>query len=76
MKFSKLTTKGRVTLPAELRKKYGLKPGMKIAFKEKNDQLILQPVNKKYIEELAGLLGLKGKHLKSLMEEKKIERML
>lgn len=71
MEISKITSSGRLTIPMALRKKYNLKKGIKIAFIEKVDKLIVQPANKKYFHEIAGTLGLKGKMLKSLLEEKR-----
>lgn len=37
MKISKLTTNGRITIPAPLRKKYGLTPGRRVKFKTTED---------------------------------------
>ena len=36
---------GKVTLPAELRKKYNIKPGMKIFFVEKENGIYLRKGN-------------------------------
>jgi len=75
MKFSKVTTNGRVTIPAELRKKFGLTPGRKVKFEPTEDGVRIIPLaTPEEIRANAGLLGLKGKMLKSLMEDKKIER--
>ena len=70
MKIFKITSGGRVTIPVELRHKYNMKPGTKVTFVEKEGRLILKPFNKKYFDELAGALGLKGRMLGSLMGEK------
>jgi len=40
---SAVTTKGQVTVPAELRKKLGIKPGDRVGFIEEDGRLILQP---------------------------------
>jgi AbrB family looped-hinge helix DNA binding protein len=71
MKLAKSTSNGRVTIPAELRRQCGIKPGAKIAFTEKNNTIVLSEVNKKYFVELAGSLGLKGIMLSSLLKEKR-----
>lgn len=39
---SSMTTKGQVTIPAELRERLGLKPGDKVAFVESGGKVILQ----------------------------------
>jgi AbrB family looped-hinge helix DNA binding protein len=75
MKFTRLTTNGRVTLPAELRKKYGLTAGRKVKFVLAEDGIRIIPLGvKEEIQANIGFLGTKGKLLKALMEEKKLER--
>ena len=69
-----VTVKGQVVLPARIRRKFGIKKGTKIAFMEENGKLYIRPLDSKYFESLAGILGTKGKLLKSLMEDKKRER--
>lgn len=41
---SKVGTKGELFPPSKLRKKLGLKPGMKVVFYILNDRLIVEPV--------------------------------
>ncbi len=73
MKSIKITTNGRITIPAPLRKKYKLTPGKKVRFEEAENGIIITPLfTKKEIKAYAGCLGLKVKMLRSLMEEKKI----
>lgn len=76
METSVVTVKGQVVVPANIRRKFGIKKGTKIAFIEQNGKLLIQPLNKNYFESLAGILGTEGKMLKSLMEDKKREREL
>ena len=76
MNKAKVTSRGRVTIPAELRKKLKIEPGTKIAFIDEGDGVLLLPINKEYIRSLAGFLNTKGRALISLMEEKKKERKL
>ncbi len=76
METSVVTVKGQVVVPANIRRKFGIKKGTKIAFIEQNGKLIIQPLDKNYFESLAGILGTDGKMLKSLMEDKKREREL
>lgn len=49
----KVTRKGQITIPASYRKKYKIKEGLKIAFKEEEGKLIIEPITP--IEELAGV---------------------
>lgn len=77
MKFSKLTTNGRVTIPAPLRKKYGLTPGRHVKFEIAEGGVRIIPLaTAEEIRANIGFLGMKGKLLKSLMNEKRIEREL
>ncbi len=43
MLSSAVTTKGQVTVPAEVRKKLGINPGDRVGFVEEGGRLILQP---------------------------------
>ena len=73
----KVTSGGRLTVPAELRKKYNLKPGTKVKYIEEEEGIRIIPVTPETIRANAGALKIKGKSLlKALMEEKKIEREL
>ncbi|MFC2133800.1 AbrB/MazE/SpoVT family DNA-binding domain-containing protein [Bacteroidota bacterium] len=76
MEVSVVTTKGQVVIPAKIRRKYGIKIGTKIQFSEEDGEITLHPITEETIEQNLGLLGTKGKLLKKLMEEKKIEREL
>jgi AbrB family looped-hinge helix DNA binding protein len=77
MKISKLTTKGKVTIPAELRKKYGLHPGRKVKFELEEDGVRIIPLSTpEEIRANIGFLGKNGKLLEALMEEKMREREL
>ncbi len=72
MKLYKVSTKGRITLPAELRKKYKLTPGKRVRFIEEKDGLRMIPLaTPEEIKANIGFLGTGGKMLKALMEEKK-----
>jgi AbrB family looped-hinge helix DNA binding protein len=76
MVTSIITTKGQVVIPSRIRNKYGMKKGTKVAFVEKGNAVLMQPLDGNYFESLAGSLGTDGKMLKSLMEDKKREREL
>ena len=71
------TTKGQIVIPAEARRKLGIREGTRIQIEldEKNRRLILTPITREYIRSLHGKykgLGL----LETLMEDKKRERDL
>lgn len=81
---ARFTTRGRITIPAALRKKYKLHQGTKVKFIDEDDGTclagrqvkIIPLVTEEEIKANIGFLGMKGKMLKSLMEEKKKEREL
>ena len=39
-----VSTQGRLTIPSEVRKKYGIKPGDKVELKVKNGAIQVKPV--------------------------------
>jgi len=45
MELAKLTSKGQITIPRDVRKKMNLKTGDKILFFEENDKFFLQNSN-------------------------------
>ncbi len=60
MKFVKLTSNGRVTIPAKPRKKYRLHPGRKVKFKVEEDGIRIIPLfTAEEIKVNAGVLGMK-----------------
>ena len=76
MESSKVTTKGQLVIPSRLRKKYKIKDGTRVNFIEESDGIKMMPVTAEFIRANVGFMGTKGKLLKALMEEKKIEREL
>ena len=62
---------GSVTLPAEFRKRYGLKPGDEISFVETEDGLLISPreaLLNKLLDEIGDDLRERGITLEELME--------
>jgi AbrB family looped-hinge helix DNA binding protein len=64
------TTKGQIVIPAELRRKYGIKAGTKINVIDTGEGIILKPVTEESLKQLQGVLRGKGV-LKSLLAERK-----
>ncbi|MGH9784903.1 MAG: AbrB/MazE/SpoVT family DNA-binding domain-containing protein [Terriglobia bacterium] len=54
--FATVTSKGQIVIPANLRRKHGIRKGTRIAIREDNLSLILQPITDGYIESLRGSL--------------------
>lgn len=70
-----MTLKGQLTIPADLRQKYGIKAGTRIHIEvdEKANRIILTPITRQYIHSLRGSLRGKGA-LKLLEAERRRER--
>jgi AbrB family looped-hinge helix DNA binding protein len=64
------TVKGQIVIPAELRRKYGIKAGTKISVIDNGDAIVLRPVNEESLKRVQGRLKGKGV-LKALMEERR-----
>lgn len=71
MHTARVTTNGRLTLPRQLRRKYGIKPGTKICFIERGSEILLQPVTKAYIRSVCGMLKSKTSVTQELLSERR-----
>ena len=56
MDTGSVTTKGQIVIPARLRRRYGIKPGTRVRFIERTDELVLRPVTSAAIRRLCGVL--------------------
>lgn len=70
MQKSTMSTKGRIVIPSNIRKRYGLKPGAKIRFIERGNEIILQPVTRTFLRSVHGMLASKTSATKELLEER------
>jgi AbrB family looped-hinge helix DNA binding protein len=52
-----ISSKGQIVIPANLRKRYGLKEGMTVVFQEDRGRLVLAPSNHQAIYALQGSLA-------------------
>ena len=68
---SVVTSKGQIVIPAEIRKKYGIKKGTQVAFIEDGPRLILAPVTDEFIDSLHGCLKNGPSILAYLRKERK-----
>ena len=52
------TSKGQLVIPAELRRKHGIRAGTKVkVFEDEFGRIVLQPVTDEYIDRLMGCLA-------------------
>ncbi len=54
-----VTTQGRFTIPAAIRRKYGITPGTRIAVEQKGNTIELRPITPAYIDSIRGILKTK-----------------
>jgi len=47
-----MTTKGRVVIPAQLRRKYGIEPGTRLVVTDDGEWIILRPIMPEYVHKL------------------------
>jgi len=46
MQRSSISPRGRITIPADLRKKFGIKAGTTVSWKKENGRLVLTPIGR------------------------------
>ncbi|TKS60792.1 MAG: hypothetical protein EWM72_01098 [Nitrospira sp.] len=68
-----VTTTGRIVIPARLRRKLGIKPGTKVCFIERGNEVLFQPLTKQYIRSVCGMLKSTTSVTKELLIERRKE---
>lgn len=74
MEESTMTSKGQIVVPARLRRRYGLKPGTKVYFIERDNEILFQPLTKETIRSVHGLLKSDTSVTKELLQERARDR--
>lgn len=74
METSVITLKGQIVVPAKIRRKLGLKKGTKVAIIERDHGFMVQPLDRKYFDQFAGLLPTKGRATEALLEERRKDK--
>ena len=70
---ARVSTRGRVTIPVELRRRLGIKPGTRLIVREEEGRIVVMTMEA-YVRSLRGVL--KGKGLmERLREERRSERL-
>ena len=79
MRVGKVSPKGQIVIPAELRKRFGIKPGSKVVVTEEEGRIVVLPLPDDPVEGSFGLLkgsGLLDELRRAREEEKEHERRL
>lgn len=74
MESSRVSTDGRIVIPARLRHKLGIKPDTKVCFIEQGRDILFQPITKQYIHSLCGMLKSHTPVTEELLKERKKNR--
>ena len=74
MESSVVTIKGQILVPVRIRRRLGIKKGTKVAIIEEEHGFLVRTLDKKYFEQFAGILPVKGKAAKALIEERRKDR--
>ncbi|MBI1803871.1 MAG: AbrB/MazE/SpoVT family DNA-binding domain-containing protein [Ignavibacteriae bacterium] len=74
METAVVTSKGQIVVSARIRKKFGIKKGTRVTIIEDQHGFFVRPLDKKYFEQFAGILPVKGKATKALAEEQRKDR--
>jgi AbrB family looped-hinge helix DNA binding protein len=69
-----VTSKGQLVVPSRLRRKYGIKPGTKICFIERDNEILFQPVTREYIRSVCGMLKSDTSATEELLKERAKDR--
>jgi len=56
MRRTKINAKGQVTIPAELRERFGIEKGTRVNWKEERGRLVLTPMTEQFIHACMGIL--------------------
>jgi AbrB family looped-hinge helix DNA binding protein len=55
--YATVKTKGQVVIPVDIRRKFQIDEGTRVAFLEEDGRLIIQPVTDEFIDGMRGLLA-------------------
>ena len=69
-----VTRRGRIVIPAWLRRKLCIKPGTKVCFIERGSDILFQPVTKEYVRSVCGMLKNTTSATAELLIERKKDR--
>jgi AbrB family looped-hinge helix DNA binding protein len=71
---SKITNKGQIVISAKLRRRTGFKPGTKVFFIERNNEILFQPLIKEYVRSVQGMLASDTPLNEELLKHRAVDR--
>jgi len=60
IEYATVKAKGQVVIPVDIRRKFQIDEGTRVAFLEEDGRLIIQPVTDEFIEGMKGILSGRG----------------
>jgi len=60
IEYATVKAKGQVVIPVDLRRKFQIDEGTRVAFLEEDGRLFIQPVTDEFIEGMKGVLAGRG----------------
>ncbi len=75
MVIAQATVKGQILIPADLRRKYHIRKGSRLAIIDKGGEIVLKPLTEDPISYGHGLFKKGPSALKGLIAERKVERI-
>jgi len=60
IEYATVKAKGQVVIPVDIRRKFQIDEGTRVAFHEEDGRLFIQPVTDEFIEGMKGILGGRG----------------
>ena len=68
-----VSTKGQLVIPAKIRTALQIKPGMRFAVLREQNQIILRPVNRQFVDELRGITSGRASGSDMLVKQRRDE---
>jgi AbrB family looped-hinge helix DNA binding protein len=69
IEYATVKAKGQIVIPVELRRKFQIDEGTRVAFLEEGGRLFLQPVTNEFIDAMQGVLA--GRDLPERVERER-----
>jgi AbrB family looped-hinge helix DNA binding protein len=60
IEYAKVKAKGQIVIPVDIRRKFRIEEGTRVAFLEDEGRLFIQPVTVDFIEGMKGILAGRG----------------
>jgi AbrB family looped-hinge helix DNA binding protein len=60
IEYAKVKAKGQIVIPVDIRRKFRIEEGTRVAFLEDEGRLFIQPVTDDFIEGMKGILAGRG----------------